>query len=94
MTYAKLIDNQLALAPRHYVQDGYQISNPTPEMLTELEYKPVTFTQPPGDAPEGYVWEETWTESAEAIVQGWEAVPEPDEISEERAYRIITGEEE
>lgn len=92
MKYAKLIDNQLVLAPRHYVQDGYQISNPTPEKLAELGYKPVTYTDPP--EPLGVGWLiETWKETAETIVQNWDwhEATDKDEISNEEALQILLG---
>lgn len=93
MTFAKLIDGSLVVAPKIVRYQGRIVINPDAEKLTELGYKPVTYTEPPELEP-GYIAVPVWTETEEAIVQDWEAVPEPDEISEERAYRIITGEEE
>lgn len=93
MKYAKLINNQIQFAPKHYIEGGYQISNPTPEMLIAKGYKPVRYTDPPEVNP-GYVAVPGWTETETEIVQVWTVEKEPDEISEARAYRIITGEEE
>lgn len=93
MKYAKLINGQIQFAPRHYIEGGYQISNPTPEMLIAKGYKLVTHTDPP-EVPPGYIAVPGWTETETEIVQVWTVEEEPDEISEERAYRILAGEEE
>ena len=93
MTYGKLIDGDLVIAPRTVIVGDRHIGNPPSELLVELGYKPVTFTEPP-EVETGYIAVPVWTETAEAIVQTWTVEPEPDEISEDRAYRIIAGEEE
>ncbi len=93
MRYAKLIEGNLVLAPRKIPAGDYFILNPPVEKLLEAGYKPVQFTSPPTIEP-GYVAVPCWEETAEEIVQTWAVEPEPDEISEDRAYRIITGEEE
>ena len=93
MNYAKLIDGNLVLAPNPVTIDGRRIGNPPAETLLALGYLPVIYTEPPTVEP-GYVAVEGWTEEAGSIVQTWTVEEEPDEISEERAYRIIAGEEE
>ena len=93
MKYAKLVDGAISYAPNKISVGDYTVYNPTPEMLTALGYKPVRYTDPPEVNP-GYVAVPGWTETETEIVQVWTVEKEPDEISEERAYRIITGEEE
>lgn len=93
MRYAKLIDSRPVYAPYIVHWHDKLVINPVSEKLTELGYKPVTRTNPQGEAPDGYIWTETWTETAETIVQGWEAVelpPEPD-LSPDEALDILLG---
>ena len=72
---AKLIDGQLIYAPRKIEReiDGgtYVTYNPTDEMLAKAGWLIVVETDPPGDAPEGYHYESTYTEEGGEIVQGW-----------------------
>ena len=93
MIYAKLINGNLQPSPNPIYINPYWVGNPTPEMLTAEGYKPVTYTDPPETQP-GYIAVPGWEETAEEIVQTWAIEPEPDEIDEARAYRIIAGEEE
>lgn len=93
MTFAKLIDGELVIAPKIVHYQGCVVINPDVEKLTELGYKPVTYTEPPQMEP-GYVAVPGWEEQADEIVQTWGVEPEPDEIDDGRAYRIIVGEEE
>lgn len=93
MKYAKLIDNRLIIAPNPILHNGLWVGNPPAEVLGAEGYKPVRYTEPPTVEP-GFVSVPGWEETPEAIVQTWAVEPEPDEISEGRAYRIITGEEE
>lgn len=93
MTYAKLIDGAIVYSPRKLTVGDSVVYNPPPEMLVEARYKPVRYTEPPTVEP-GYISVPGWEETETEIRQTWIVEPEPDEISEERAYRIITGEEE
>lgn len=92
---AKIIDGVFTLAPRKIKReiDGetYVTYNPTDEMLAEQGWLPVVETPVPGDAPEGYHYEPTYTEEGGEIVQGWELVQDPDDISDSEALEIITG---
>ena len=94
MNYGKLIDGNLVLAPRHYIEGDYQISNPTQEMLIARGYKPITYTDPPSEPDEGYIWVEKWYETDSDILQAWEQILEPDEINAERAMEILFGGDE
>lgn len=64
--YAKLIEGVIFFAPRKIKYNGYTYFNPKPAILEAAGFKPVIFTEQPG--PE-YV--ETWTETDDAIIQGW-----------------------
>lgn len=82
MRYGKLIDGMLHFAPRK-IKDGDSTTyNPTGEMLEELGYLPVTFTDPPETEP-GYYAVSEWAEEDGEIVQRWhieEAEPTDEEI--------------
>lgn len=92
MKYAKLLDGKPVYAPNPILHNGVWIGNPPPEVYLTEGYKPVRYIDPPSVDP-GYVAVEMWQETKEEIVQTWAVEPEPDEIPEDRAYRIITGEE-
>lgn len=64
--YAKLVNGVIFFAPRKIKYNGFIYLNPKPAILLAAGYKPVIFTEQPG--PE-YV--ETWTETDDAIEQGW-----------------------
>lgn len=93
MKYAKLINNYPSFAPNPILHAGLWHGNPLAEVLEEEGYKPVRYTDTPEPEP-GYIAVPGWVETEEEIVQTWAVEPEPDEIDESRAYRIITGEEE
>lgn len=92
--YAKLISGTLRSAPKKVDYNGKTIFNPPEEILLELGYLPVTYTDMPTDAPEGQHYESHWEQTDTEIVQVWTLVDdpaEPDEISAEEALAIITG---
>lgn len=93
MRFAKLINSSPVYAPNPILHNGLRYGNPPAEVLEAEGYKPVRFTEPPTVEP-GFIAVPGWDDTAEEIVQTWTVEPEPDEISEERAYRIITGEDE
>lgn len=97
MKYAKLIDGKPVFAPNPILHNGLWYGNPPAEILRAEGYKPVVYTDPPEPEP-GFIavphWEDTEVMGDAVIAQIWIVEPEPDEISEDRAYRIITGEEE
>jgi hypothetical protein len=82
MKYAKLNDGLISYAPNPILHDGLWYGNP-PGAVYEAEwYKIVTYAPQP-EAPSGYYYAETWSETEDAIVQGWELVEAP--ITEEEA---------
>lgn len=90
MTFAKLIDGNLQIAPRKLPGDGVIVYNPPESMYREHGWKPVTFVDPP-EAPAGYYYESVWEEQTDAIVQTWTLTPLSDDIDGAEAYDIIFG---
>lgn len=91
MVYAKLVDGVFRSAPKKLPGDGAMVYNPPAEMYLAAGYKPVTFTEQPGDPPAGYTYESGWEETGEAIVQTWTLVELPDDIDDAEAFDIIFG---
>lgn len=93
---AKLINGQLVDAPRKIKReiDGaeYITYNPTDEMLAKAGWLNVVETPIPGDAPEGYHYEPTYTEESDEIVQGWVLVET--EYSDAEVAEILLGGDE
>lgn len=92
--YGKLIDGVLRAAPKKLPGDGVVVYNPPAEMFLQQGWKPVTFTEPPDDPPEGCTYESGWEEQENAIVQTWTLVELPDEIDGAEAWEILFGEGE
>lgn len=92
MIYAKLINNYPQYAPNPILHNGLWYGNPPGEIYEAEGYKPVVYSDPPEPLGVGW-WVETWTETEDAIVQGWtwhEATDE-DEISDTEALELLTG---
>lgn len=92
MKYAKLINNSLSYAPNPILHAGLWYGNPPGSVYEAEGYKPVSLTNQPEPLGVGW-WVETWTETEDAIVQGWtwrEATDE-DEISDTEALELLTG---
>ena len=92
MRYAKLIDNSPIYAPNPIVHGGYRIGNPPPEIYLTDGYKPVQPTDYPEQQGIGH-WEETWTETEDVIVQGWQwhEATDEDEISDAETVQMLMG---
>ena len=93
--YAKLINGTLRSAPKKVDYNGKTIFNPTEEILLDMGYLPVTYTDMPSDAPDGQHYESHWEQTDAEIVQVWTLVdnpaePEP-ELSADEALNIIMG---
>lgn len=92
MKYAKLIDGAISHAPNPILHNGMIRYNPPGSVYESEGYKPVSLTNQPEPRGVGW-WVETWTETEDAIVQGWvwhEATDE-DEISDTEALALLTG---
>ena len=88
--YAKLIDNYPQFAPNPIIINGRALGNHPGEVYLEQGWLPVRYTEPP-EAEDGWHYEETWAEAYGEIVQGWELVRDPDDISADEAIDIILG---
>lgn len=93
MTYAKLISGNLSIAPNPILHNGLWYGNPPDEVYLSEGYKPVVYSDPPGDAPSGYQWSEIWSEDDFNIQQGWVLVEVPitDEEALVRYSNELTG---
>lgn len=93
---AKIIDGALVYAPRKIQREidgeAYVTYNPTDEMLAEAGWLTVHYTDPPGDPPEGYHYEPTYTEESGEIVQDWELVET--DYSDAEAFNMLFGGDE
>lgn len=75
--YAKLINNTLHRTPNKVQHDGTTVFNPSADILAQLGYLPVTYTDMPADAPDGQHYIARWEQTEEAIVQVWALVDDP-----------------
>ena len=66
----KIINGQLAYPPNRIVLNGMQIFNPTDDQLIQVGYKPITETDMPDDAPDGWHYEAVYTDG-DTITQSW-----------------------
>lgn len=92
MKYAKLINGRLSYAPNPILHNGMIRYNPPGSVYEAEGYKSVSLTNQP-EPPGVGRWVETWSETEDAIVQGWvwhEAADE-DEISDTEALALLTG---
>jgi len=93
MKYAKLINDNLQYAPNKIILDDAVVYNPSGEMLIDLGYLPVIYTDPP-TTPDNYVLRSEWIEQNDAIVQTWTLVKNtlvaPKNI-EKNEYFILDG---
>ncbi|MBQ6679561.1 MAG: hypothetical protein IJM76_06010 [Lachnospiraceae bacterium] len=87
--YGRLSDGDLIYAPKCIEIGGWKIWNGTAEQYASLGYKPVRYASPE-EAPEGYEYTFSWSETAEEIVQTYELVQVG--LTAEEALSIIIGE--
>ena len=83
MKYAKLINQYPQYAPNPILAGAQRIGNPPKTVYLAHGYKPVVYTDLPGEVPTGYQRTETWSEGDGNIVQGWVLVKVP--ISDDEA---------
>lgn len=93
--YAKLINGTLRSAQKKVDYNGKTIFNPPEEILLDMGYLPVTYTDMSTDASNGQHYESHWEQTDTEIVQVWTLVdnpaePEP-ELSADEALDIIMG---
>lgn len=96
MKYAKLINESISYAPNPILHNGMIRYNPPGSVYEAEGYKPVVYSDPPGDAPDGYQWSEIWSEDDGNIQQGWvlAEVPITDEDALVRYANELTGEQD
>lgn len=95
MKYAKLVNGSLRASPKNVEHSGKIICNPKENILLDMGYLPVTYTDMPTDAPTGQHYEPHWEQTETEIVQVWELVDNPAEpeldLSADEALNIIMG---
>lgn len=89
--YALLDKGRLIRAPRMLDVEDNHVYNPNDAQLRAAGYKPAEYTDPPGEAPEGWEYVSGWEDAGETIVRTWTLTPLPDDIDEAEAYDIIFG---
>lgn len=96
MKYAKLINSIPSYAPNPILHNGLWYGNPPGEIYEAEGYKPVVYSDHPGDAPSGYQWVESWSEDDGNIQQEWVLVEVPitDEEALVRYANELTGAED
>lgn len=97
--YAKLINGTLRSAPKKVDYNGKTIFNPTEEILLDMGYMPITYTDMPTEVTEGKHWESEWVEGETEITQVWKLVddpiyPTPEPTPEERISNLETTTDE
>ena len=90
MRYAKLINGYPHYAPNPVFIRGSYVGNPPDEVYRELGDLPVIYTRMPQDAQPGFCFAETWSETADGILQGWELIEETD-VDPAEAMDILFG---
>lgn len=75
--YAKLENNILHCAPDKVQYAGNTIFNPPSNILLELGYLPVIYTDMPTDIVNGKHYDQYWECTNTEIVQMWELVDNP-----------------
>lgn len=96
MKYAKLINSYPAYAPNPILHNGRWHGNPPGEVYEAEGYKPVVYSDFPGEAPAGFQWVETWSEEDGNIQQGWvlEQIPITEEDALTNYSNKLTGEQD
>ena len=93
--FAKLISGTLKRAPKTVYYNGKTIFNPPDDVLLELGYLPVTYTDIPTDVSNGQHYESHWEQTDTEIVQVWALVDGQEELEQElsadEALNIIMG---
>lgn len=70
--YAKLVNGTLRSAPKKVDYNGKTIFNPPEDVLLDMGYLPVAYTDMPTDAPDGQHYESSWSQTDAEIRQVWE----------------------
>ena len=85
----------LRSAPNKVDYNGKTIFNPPEDVLLDMGYLPVTYTDMPTEAPDGQHYESHWEQTDTEIVQAWTLADNPaesePELSADEALNIIMG---
>jgi hypothetical protein len=89
MTYGKVVNGVLTVAPKQIKVNGRLIASPRSADYKKAGYLPIDPTNAP---PEGYKWADQWEEKDGKIVKKYVEIPqeEQDEISR---MVILSGDE-
>lgn len=87
MKYAKFENGMITFAPSKVVHGDYIVFNPTENILLELGYKPVRYTDQP-EPESGFFCVSSWEETETEIVQVWstQLIPEKEPTTWENVY--------
>ena len=91
--YARLQNGILRSAPKTVTWNGCTVNNPSDDKLVELGYKPVRYTDMPGNHSGWQTYESSWEETDTEITQVWNLAddpvyPEPEPTPEERLDKV------
>jgi len=75
--YGKIVNNKLEYAYRPMLINGEWHSNPSDELLLELGYEPIEYTEMP--VKEGYYYTSRFEDRLNKIIQIWEEHKLPEE---------------
>lgn len=89
----------LRSAPNKVDYNGKTIFNPSEDVLLDMGYFPVAYTDMPTDAPDGKHYESSWSQTDTEIMQVWKLVddpiyPTPEPTPEERISNLETTTDE
>lgn len=89
MTYGKIVNGVLTVAPKQIKVNGRLIASPRAADYKKAGYLPI---DPTNNPPEGYKWSDQWEEKDGKIVKKYVEIPqeEQDEISR---MVILSGDE-
>ena len=96
---AKLMSGTLRSALKTVNYNGKLIFNPPEDVLLDMGYFPVTYTDMPTDASTGQHYESHWEQTDTEITQVWKLVddpiyPTPEPTPEERIINLETTTDE
>ena len=89
MTYGKVVNGVLTVAPKQIKVNGRLIASPRAADYKKAGYLPIDPTNAP---PEGYKWADQWEEKGGKIVKKYVEIPQ-DEQEYIRRMEILDGDE-
>ena len=85
--HAKLINGSLKAVYNAIQCNGNTVINPSEDILLELGYLPVQYTDPP-TVDDGYYAAPRWVQTENAIVQEWKILPDTNPLSADEVLRL------